>query len=165
MLSHVKFFSTATYYLKKLPQFWKAAIIEECTVSYFSTYILFFSTKFSIMLFFHLRYRKLTSNIENSNHSFEKQKSPPVIFPPLILLPIPTPYSIQILSKIKKTVNFKKTKKPLLKGGYNKTRNQIRIPDLKKSKLFFIQYIFFWLAYAKALIFSFFCWPSECSSI
>jgi len=54
------------------------------------------------MLFFHLPYRKLTSNIENSNHSFEKQKSPPVIFPPLILLPIPTPYSIQILSKIKK---------------------------------------------------------------
>jgi len=97
------------------------------------------------MLFFHLPYRKLTSNIENSNHSFEEQKSPPVIFPPLILLPIPTPYSIQILSsKIKKTVNFKKTKKPLLKGGYNnKTRNQIRIPDLKKSKLFFIQYIFF----------------------
>jgi len=66
------------------------------------------------MLFFHLPYRKLTSNIENSNHSFEKQKSPPVIFPPLILLPIPTPYSIQILSsKIKKTVNFKKNKKSL----------------------------------------------------
>jgi len=65
------------------------------------------------MLFFHLRYRKLTSNIENSNHSFEKQKSPPVIFPPLILLPIPTPYSIQILSsKIKKKQSTsKKTKK------------------------------------------------------
>jgi len=73
------------------------------------------------MLFFHLPYRKLTSNIENSNHSFEKQKSPPVIFPPLILLPIPTPYSIQILSKIKKKQSTsKKQKKPLLKGGYNK---------------------------------------------
>jgi len=87
-----------------------------------------FSTKFSIMLFFHLPYRKLTSNIENSNKSFEKQKSPPVIFPPLILLPIPTPYSIQILSKIKKQ-STSKQKKPLLKGGYNKTTNQIRIPD------------------------------------
>lgn len=65
------------------------------------------------MLFFHLRYRKLTSNIENSNHSFEKQKSPPVIFPPLILLPIPTPYSIQILSKIKKKQSTSKKQKSL----------------------------------------------------
>lgn len=110
------------------------------------------------MLFFHLPYRKLTSNIENSNHSFEKQKSPPVIFPPLILLPIPTPYSIQILSKIKKKQSTSKNKKSLYsKVDTTKTRNQIRIPDLKNQKLFFIQYIFFWLAYAKALIFSFFC--------
>jgi len=100
-----------------------------------------FSTKFSIMLFFHLPYRKLTSNIENSNKSFEKQKSPPVIFPPLILLPIPTPYSIQILSKIKKQST---SKQKSLYSKVDTTKLQTKSEFLiKKSKLFFfIQYIF-----------------------
>ena len=123
-----------------------------------------FSTKFSIMLFFHLPYRKLTSNIENSNKSFEKQKSPPVIFPPLILLPIPTPYSIQILSKIKKTVNFK-TKKAFTQRWIQQNYKPNQNSWLKNQNFFFHPIHFFWLAYAKALIFSFFCWPSECSSI
>jgi hypothetical protein len=71
------------------------------------------------MLFFHLRYRKLTSNIENSNHSFEKQKKPPGDFFSLNTTAYPHPL-FKFSQKSKKTVNFKKQKKPLLKGGYNK---------------------------------------------
>merc|ERR1740129_585890 len=43
----------------------------------------------------------------------EADKPPPVIFPPLILLPIPTPYSIQILSKIKKNSQLQIQKKSI----------------------------------------------------
>jgi len=93
------------------------------------------------MLFFHLPYRKLTSNIENSNKSFEKQKSPPVIFPPLILLPIPTPYSIQILSKIKKQST---SKQKSLYSKVDTTKLQTKSEFLiKKSKLFFSSNTFF----------------------
>lgn len=87
-----------------------------------------FSTKFSIMLFFHLPYRKLTSNIENSKSSFEKTKKPPGDFSSLNTTAYPRPYSISILSKNQKQSNPKQ-KSLYSKVDTNKTTNQIRIPD------------------------------------
>jgi hypothetical protein len=100
-----------------------------------------FSTKFSIMLFFHLPYRKLTSNIENSKYSFEKTKSPPVIFPPLILLPIPA----RPLFNFNSLKNSQILNKKAFTQRWIPTKLQTKSEFLiKKSKTFlFIQYIFF----------------------
>merc|ERR1719319_392505 len=79
------------------------------SILFFNLHTLF-STKFSIMLFFHLPYRKLTSNIENSNKSFEKQKKPPGDFSSLNTTAYPHPLFNSNSLKNQKTVNFK-TKK------------------------------------------------------
>ena len=64
------------------------------------------------MLFFHLRYRKLTSNIENSNHSFEKQKKPPGDFSSLNTTAYPHPlYNSNSLLKNQKNSQLQKNKK------------------------------------------------------
>lgn len=72
----------------------------------------------------------------------KKQKSPPVIFPPLILLPIPALIQFQFSQKIK---NSQILNKKAFTQRWIPTKLQTKSEFLiKKSKTFlFIQYIFF----------------------